>query len=145
MISSKSQLSFSSLLFSKSTNGTSRDYITQVIKKNKSKSNITDKDKVSNDSTKKPLFLPSDVFKGPRPDYHFKKGSNGLGYYYYPTNDNIKQMTNDKVKKTMKANHVTKQLQVDQVYESIQSRYCSALYYTVTDDLLTLLSYCHVI
>jgi len=123
MISSKSPLSFSSVLFSKSTNGTSRGNITQVIKKNKSKSNITDKDKVSSDSTKKPLFLPSDVFKG--------------------YDNNIKQITNDKVKKTMKANHVTKQLQADQVYESIQSRYYSALYYTITDDLL--LSYCHVI
>jgi len=128
MISSKSPLSFSSVLFSKSTNGTSRDNITQVIKKNKSKSSITDKDKVSSDSTKKPLFLPSDVFKG--------------------YDNNIKQITNDKVKKTMKANHVTKQLQADQAYESIQLRYYSALYYTITDDLLCttpLLSYCHVI
>jgi len=123
MISSKSPLSFSSVLFSKSTNGSSRGNITQVIKKNKSKSSITDKDKVSSDSTKKPLFLPSDVFKG--------------------YDDNIKQITNDKVKKTMKANHVTKQLQADQVYESIQLRYYSTLYYIILDDLL--LSYCHVI
>lgn len=128
MISSKSPLSFSSLLFSKSTNGTSRGNIVQVIKKNKSKSNtIIDKDKISNESSKKPLFLPSDVFKGPRPDYHFKKGSNGTGYYYYPTDDNSKQITNDKVKKAMKAHHITKQLQADQVCESIQSRYCSTL------------------
>lgn len=130
MISTKSPFSFSSILLSKSTTGSSKGNIAQVIIKNKSKSNITDKDKTLRDSTKKPLFLPSDVFKGPRPDYHFKNGSYGVGYYYSSTNDNTKQMNNDKVKKTMKANNVIvmEQIQADQVYESIQSRYCSSLY-----------------
>lgn len=124
MISTKSPFSFSSLLLlSKSSTSTSKGNVAQVIKKNQIKSSyIANKDKASSDSsTKKPAFLPSDVFKGPRPDYHFKKGSYGVGYYY-STDESTKQINNVKVTKTMKVNDVSKQLPANHMYESIQSR-----------------------